>query len=192
MIASDDLLLETERLLIKPLSYGQLQLYMSTGDYALERDLGLEPHPRVVSGEVKEALEQVILPQVADAGDNYLFSTFWTIIDKRKNVMIGDLCFKGAPNEQGEIEVGYGTHSDFQNKGFMTEALGAVIQWAMRQPSVKTVLAETTNENLASHKTLARNHFVVFKQVDNMIWWRLDKQAPGKGNTQQVHYLWET
>lgn len=192
MISSDDLLLETERLLIKPLSYGQLQLYISTGDYALERDLGLEPHPRAVSEEVKEALEQVILPQVAAAGDHYLFSTFWTIIDKHKNVMIGDLCFKGAPNEQGEIEVGYGTHSDFQNKGFMTEALGAVIQWAMCQPSVKTVLAETTNENLASHKTLTRNHFVVFKQADNMIWWRLDKQAPGKGNTQQVQNLWET
>lgn len=176
MTASENLLLETERLLIKPLSYSQLQLYVNT-DYSLERDLGLEPHPRAISGTVKEALEQVLLPQIAAAGDNYLFSTFWTIIDKHKKVMIGDICFKGAPNELGEVEVGYGTHSDFQNKGFMTEALGAVVQWAMRQPNVKAILAETKNENLPSQKTLLKNNFVVFKQVGNMIWWRLNFSA---------------
>ncbi|HMQ63348.1 MAG TPA: GNAT family N-acetyltransferase [Flavilitoribacter sp.] len=166
--------LETERLLIRPLSYHQLCLYIRP-DLALERDLGVKPHPRTVPDELTEALEQLILPGVAQAGDNYLFSTLWTIIDRHEQVMTGDLCFKGPPGEQGEIEVGYGTYPDFQNKGYMTEALGAVVNWAMHQPGVTAVLAETEKENLPSHRTLSKNGFTACREVDQMIWWRLDK-----------------
>ena len=167
-------MLQTERLLIRPLSYRQLLLYVRPGP-ALEHDLGVKPHPRTLPDELREALEQVILPGVAQSGGHYLFSTLWTIIERTGHVMVGDLCFKGPPNEQGEIEVGYGTYPDFQNKGYMTQALGAVIQWAMHQPGVKAVLAETEKDNLPSHKTLLKNGFAAYQEVDQMIWWRLVK-----------------
>ena len=79
---SDDIVLETERLKIKPLSYDELLLYVKL-DNSLEKRLGLNPHSRSLPDELKEALEQLILPQVADSGDNILFSTLWTIIDKQ-------------------------------------------------------------------------------------------------------------
>jgi RimJ/RimL family protein N-acetyltransferase len=131
--------------------------------------------------ELKEALEQLILPQVADSGDNILFSTLWTIIDKQKKLMVGDLCFKGTPNVQGEIEIGYGTYKDFQGKGFMTEAIKAISHWALSQAEVETILAETGKENITSHKTLSRNNFKAYKNVENMIWWRLDKEKNTSG-----------
>ena len=172
---SAGIVLETERLLIKPLSYAQLLLYVKL-DNSLEKSLGLKPYSRSLPGELNEALEQLILPQVAMSGNNILFSTLWTIIDKQQEFMVGDLCFKGEPNAPGEIEIGYGTHTDFQGKGFMTEAIRAISHWALCQAEVQTILAETGKENISSHKTLSRNGFKAYKQIENMIWWRLDKE----------------
>ena len=172
---SDDIVLETERLKIKPLSYDELLLYVKL-DNSLEKRLGLNPHSRSLPDELKEALEQLILPQVADSGDNILFSTLWTIIDKQKKLMVGDMCFKGVPNTAGEVEIGYGTYAKFQGKGFMTEGIKAISHWALCQAEVQTILAETNKENTSSHKTLSRNGFKAYKHVENMIWWRLDKE----------------
>ena len=172
---SDDIVLETERLKIKPLSYDELLLYVKL-DNSLEKRLGLNPHSRSLPDELKEALEQLILPQVADSGDNILFSTLWTIIDKQKKLMVGDMCFKGVPNTTGEVEIGYGTYAAFQGQGFMTEAVRAISHWALSQAEVQTILAETSKENIYSHKTLSRNGFKAYEHVENMIWWRLDKE----------------
>lgn len=57
------------------------------------------------------------------------------------NKMVGDLCFMGEPGESGEIEIGYGTYEEFRQKGYMTEAVGGMIQWAHGQPGVYAVLA---------------------------------------------------
>ena len=171
---SDDIVLETERLKIKPLSYDELLLYVKL-DNSLEKRLGLNPHSRSLPDELKEALEQLILPQVADSGDNILFSTLWTIIDKQKKLMVGDMCFKGVPNTTGEVEIGYGTYAAFQGQGFMTEGIKAISHWALCQAEVQTILAETSKENIYSHKTLSSNGYHAYKHVENMIWWRLDK-----------------
>ena len=74
MIHSDRLVLETERLLIIPLSYEQLLNYIKL-DNSLEKSLGLHPLARILPDELKEALEESILPHVADQEKNYLFST---------------------------------------------------------------------------------------------------------------------
>jgi RimJ/RimL family protein N-acetyltransferase len=173
---SRQLIIETERLWVKPLSYKQLVDYIKL-DNVLEDSLGLAHHSRTLPGELKEAFEQTILPHVAAAGNDILYSTLWTIIDKQKKIMVGDLCFKGVPDAAGSIEIGYGTYDAFQGKGLMTEAIGGIIKWAFEQPGVKTILAETDTDNIASHKTLSKNNFTIFKQVENMTWWRLDKNV---------------
>lgn len=174
MTHSHHLVLETERLWIQPLSFDQLRQYIQL-DHSLEESLGLNPNERTLPGEMKEAMEQVILPQAAAAGPDLVYSTLWTIIDKEKKIMVGDLCFKGAPNAAGEIEIGYGTYRDFQGRGFMTEALGAITHWALQQPGVRAILAETDAENKSSHKTLSKNRFAVYQKVENMLWWRRDQ-----------------
>jgi len=166
--------LETERLVIFPLSYDHLILYLQ-GINKLEEELNLKKGSQEIPPELLEAFNETILPAVADTSRNYLYSTLWTIVSKEKNQMVADLCFKGEPGEQGEIEIGYGTHDEFQGMGFMTEAIGAIVGWALHQPDVKTILAETDQNNLASHRTLAKNNFKPFKKVESMIWWKLDK-----------------
>ncbi len=165
--------LETERLIIFPLSHDQLNLYLQT-ENKLEDALGLHHGNRTISPALKEALNETILPAVFSS-NNYLYSTLWTIVYKERNQMVADVCFKGMPNAAGEIEIGYGTYDEFQGKGFMTEALGAMIEWAFSQPGVKTMLAETDQTNEASHRTLLKNNFKQDKEVDKMIWWKLDR-----------------
>lgn len=48
--------------------------------------------------------------------------------------MVGDICIVGEPNASGEIEIGYGTYEEFQQKGFMTEAVGGIIKCQYRNP----------------------------------------------------------
>jgi RimJ/RimL family protein N-acetyltransferase len=169
-----NILLETKRLYIFPLSYDQLVQYLQANN-VLEESLGLSFYPRTLPAELVEAFEQTILPAVANPANDYVYSTLWTMMLKEKQVMVGDLCFKGAPNEAGEIEIGYGTYEDFQGAGYMTEAIAALTAWAFEQPGVTTILAETEASNIPLHKTLQKNNFTPYMQKENMQWWRLEK-----------------
>jgi RimJ/RimL family protein N-acetyltransferase len=165
-------MIETQRLLLHPLSYQQLLKYIKC-DYSLERELNLHPIPRIISPELQEALEQTILPNVANTTGNYLYYTLWTAISKADRIMIGDLCIIGEPNSQGEIEIGYGTYTEFQGKGFMTEIVGGIIEWAKTQPKVESVIASTNQINKASYTVLQKNGFVQVGQTEDTLHWKL-------------------
>lgn len=166
--------IQTPRLLLKPLTKQELQFYI-LDDYSLEKSLKLICGSRVVSERVKMAIETKILPRLTDQLPHDWYVTFWTVIYKEQQVMAADLCFKGEPNAAGEIEIGYGTYPDFQQNGFMTEAVGGMIVWAFQQNGVKAILAETDPENVASHRVLEKNAFQVQRQTADTIYWRLDK-----------------
>jgi ribosomal-protein-alanine N-acetyltransferase len=162
----------TERLFLKPLTYDQLIKYIKA-DNSLEDELDLNETLSEISSELKEALEQTILPNVADVNKNYLYSTLWTMILKDQKKMVGDLCFVGEPNKVGEIEIGYGTYVAFRRKGLMTEAVGAMIKWAENQPEVKSILAATEKNNIASSTILKKNNFVKVSETQTIYNWKL-------------------
>jgi len=165
-------MIETERLFLKPLTYGQLLKYIKC-DNSLETELNLNETSRTISPELKEAFVQTILPNVADKTKNYLYSTLWTAISKTDNKMVGDLCIIGEPNEEGEIEIGYGTYQEFRNKGFMTEIVSGIIVWAKFQPKVKSIIASTDKSNIASFKVLEKNCFVKIGETELLLNWKL-------------------
>tara|TARA_R110002049_G_scaffold269117_1_gene445914 strand:+ start:384 stop:905 length:522 start_codon:yes stop_codon:yes gene_type:complete len=165
-------MLETERLILKPLTYNQLLKYVMS-DNSLETELNLNETSRTISPELKEALEKTILPNVADTKRDYLYSTIWTAITKTENKMVGDICMYGEPNADGEIEIGYGTYDEFQNKGFMTEIVKGIIEWAKNQPKVKSIIASTDKTNIASYKVLEKNRFVKIGETEMLLNWKL-------------------
>jgi len=166
-------MIETNRLLIKPLTLDQLIKYIQC-DGSLEEELHLNPTSRTISEELKEALEQTIVPNVADTSKNYLYSTLWTAISKSDNKMIGDLCIVGEPNENGEIEIGYGTYDEFQGNGYMTEMVGGMIGWAKKQKIIKAITATTNKENFASFKVLLKNNFIKTGETESEFQWKLN------------------
>lgn len=165
-------MIETERLIIKPLTYDQLVKYIKA-DNSLEVELNLNETSRTISPELKEAFEQTILPNVADTTKDYLYSTLWTVISKEANKMVGDICIVGEPNENGEIEIGYGTYDEFQKKGFMTEAVEGMISWAKSQPKILSIIASTEKENIASFTILLKNNFIKIGKTETLFNWKL-------------------
>lgn len=165
-------MITTERLLIQPLTYNQLVKYILANN-SLEDELNLQPTKRTLSPELKEAFEQTILPNVADQTKNYLFSTLWTAISKNENRMVGDICFVGEPNTNGEVEIGYGTYEAFQGKGFMTEIVQRLLSWAKTQPDIKSVLASTEKANTASFRVLEKNGFTKVGETEVLFNWKL-------------------
>jgi len=165
-------MIETERLILIPLTHEQLIKYMRL-DNSLETDLNLNETSRTISPELKEALGQTILPNVADTNRNYLFSTLWTVISKDENKMVGALCFVGEPNEEGEVEIGYGTYEEFRKRGFMTEAVGGMIKWAEKQPNIRSIIASTEKSNIDSFSVLERNNFIKSGETRTLYNWRL-------------------
>ncbi|NQY31497.1 MAG: GNAT family N-acetyltransferase [Flavobacteriaceae bacterium] len=165
-------MIETERLILKPLTYEQLVKYIKC-DNSLEVELNLNKTSRTISSELKEAFEQTILPNVADKNKNYLYSTLWTAISKIDNKMVGDLCIVGEPNANGEIEIGYGTYDEFQNKGFMTEVVSGIIEWAKTQAEIKAIIASTDKTNTASFKVLEKNNFIKIGEEEKLFNWKL-------------------
>lgn len=166
-------MIETTRLQIKPLTYNQLVLYLSADD-RFEKEYGMTATGRVVSPAVKDMVEHFTLPRMKLANDaDYLFYTFWIITDKTTGIIVSELGFKGIPNNNSEIEIGYGTMPEQQGKGYMTEAVAGMIQWAAGRTDVEYILAETDENNHASIRVVQKNGFVQFAKKGEMLWWKI-------------------
>lgn len=164
--------IDTKRLTIFPLTYDELVGYLAC-DFSLERKLGLNLIERTISEPLKEVIEHLILPNLKE---NLLLAHYvstWIIIDKIQNVIVGSFIFKGLPNENGEIEIGYGTEPIFFGQGYMTEAIGGLVQWAKNNIEITTLIAETEKNNIASQKVLINNNFTQSNTNKEMIWWKL-------------------
>ncbi len=166
-------MVETERLIIKPLTYEQVLSFLKLND-VLESEMGLNPNQRSISVQLLHGIENYTIPWLKAHPENYLYYTMWIVIDKFENTIVADLSFKGAPNDKGEIEIGYGAQPHCRNKGYMTEAVGGMINWAKGQEKVKVILAETRSDNIPSIIILKKNNFEFLQQSGNMMWWQRD------------------
>ncbi len=166
-------MVETERLIIQPLTYEQVLSFLKLNNI-LETELGLNANQRSISVQLLHGIENYTIPWLKAHPGNYLYYTMWIVIDKFENAIVADLSFKGAPNKEGEIEIGYGAQPHCRNKGYMTEAVGGMIEWAKGQKAVKVILAETRSDNIPSIIILKKNNFVFLQQSGNMMWWQRD------------------
>ena len=80
------------------------------------------------------------------------------MIELKNGTHIGELCFKGV-DEYGSVEIGYGISENYQHCGYATEAVNAVVDWALMQNSVNCVTAEVDEDNIASVRVLEKSGF---------------------------------
>jgi len=116
--------------------------------------------------------------------DNYLFYTYWLIIKKDNNQIIGRIGFKNVPDKNGELEIGYGIGLEFRSHGYMTEALKAMIDWAFKQEllNIKKIFAKTKEDNIPSQKVLKKAGFYYVSQEKEFLCWKIAKNKV-KNNT---------
>ena len=80
------------------------------------------------------------------------------MIELRDGTRVGDLCFKGL-DANGMAEIGYGILEEYRGRGYAAEAVGAAVDWALQQPFVSRVEAETEPDNRASQRVLEKCGF---------------------------------
>ena len=134
----------TERLFLIPLNDSALQALM-------ERTASTDP-------ETAQAYSEMLAGCRAHP-EQWLWYTAWGLYQNDSGDFIGDLCFKGLP-ENGRPEIGYGLLEEYWNQGYATEAVRAACRWAFSQPGVTAVEAETNPDNAASQAVLRKVGFV--------------------------------
>jgi [ribosomal protein S5]-alanine N-acetyltransferase len=82
-----------------------------------------------------------------------------TLIERTEQVAIGQMGFKGPPNSRGIIEIGYGINPGYWQRGYATEMVRALVDWALVQPSVRCVTAECRVDNIGSIRVLGKSEF---------------------------------
>jgi RimJ/RimL family protein N-acetyltransferase len=78
---------------------------------------------------------------------------------KSSGLVIGDLGFHSAPDDNGSVEIGYGLVDEFHNKGYATEAVQRLVSWALAQDSVNEITAETDPDHIPSQRVLMKCGF---------------------------------
>jgi len=146
--------LRTPRLLIVPLKLPQLQLCL-TDLPALEAELGAPISRDVLTKRVQRAIQMKRIRMTEMEESQHPWQTYWLVIVSEDNFGAGLAGFKGVPNENGSTEIGYGIDPAYQNKGYTSEAVRALVEWAFQHPFCKVVTA-TTVENLASSRVLEK------------------------------------
>jgi RimJ/RimL family protein N-acetyltransferase len=76
------------------------------------------------------------------------------IVRRHDAKVIGDIGFHAPPDDLGEVSVGFGIVPIARGQGYATEALLSVLEWALDQPEVRSVCADTDLVNLASQRVL--------------------------------------
>jgi [ribosomal protein S5]-alanine N-acetyltransferase len=164
-------MLETPRLTLIPLTPEQVRLHIGGGTL-LEDAMGVRPGHRIVEEPLQSIIRHFTIPFLQNPARPFLYDTLWIALDRDLNQFVADTKFKGAPDEDDHsVEIGYGTYPAFQRRGYMTEIVGGMVGWALAQPGVQRVVAETALDNTASQNVLINNHFIPFKQDECVRWW---------------------
>ena len=78
---------------------------------------------------------------------------------ERRATAIGTAGFKAAPDEQGEVELGYGVLPSYQRQGYATEAVHGMTAFAFANPRVHTVVGQTLPSLIPSIGVLEKAGF---------------------------------
>ena len=165
--------LRTSRLLIVPLTLSQLQLYL-TNLPALEAELGLSVSRDVLTERVEGAIRKKIEKMIGMDEAHHPWQTYWLIIVRENKFGAGLAGFKGYPDEYGSTEIGYGIDPAYQNKGYMTEAVKALVDWALQHSFCKSVTA-TAVENPASRRLLEKLGAHLIAEDDTSTSWEFTR-----------------
>ncbi len=167
--------LRTGRLRLLALTLDHLKLALD-GHERLEDALGLAVSRSVTGGPTRRAIEiKVERMGRADEKDHPWY-TYWLMVVDRDGVGAGSVGFKGTPDGEGVVEIGYGIDPAYRSQGYTTEAVGALIDWAFREPSCRAIIApDTLKENVASNRVLEKTGMQVYDETEETLSWRIER-----------------
>ncbi len=156
----------SERLRLIPLDHFLLSTWHKEGRNALENQLQLQSSDWEIEpffeAETKDALENFWLPMTNEYFLDFPWYTNWEIVLVSENISVGGIGFAGFPDQDGVTMVGYFIDGNHREKGYATEALTCLIDWAKLEPSLKIIIADTPFFNFPSQNVLKKVGFREF------------------------------
>ncbi|HXF95768.1 MAG TPA: GNAT family N-acetyltransferase [Gemmatimonadales bacterium] len=166
-----------------PLETSRLALVASSPQHLLalierperfERLAGLRPAPGLAalytSGEVSPAWIAAL--RDSSEPDPWRFGFF--VVDRESGQVIGSAGFKGPPDPDGVVEIGYGVVPQHEGRGYATEAAAALVRFAVASRRVRVVRAHTLPVANASTRVLLKCGFrhigTVIDPDDGPVW----------------------
>jgi ribosomal-protein-alanine N-acetyltransferase len=98
----------------------------------------------------------------------------WVLIACDEGSIVGSAGFMGKRPENGEpIELGYGVHPVFRNRGYATEGTRALVEWGLSQPPVERVIAKCDPGNAPSVRVLEKIGMTRLGHSEGMLLWEM-------------------
>jgi [ribosomal protein S5]-alanine N-acetyltransferase len=94
----------------------------------------------------------------------------WLAVDRHTRSLVGSVGFKGRPDENACVEIGYGIEPACRRKGYASEAVPALLDWAWAS-GVRRVVAECRPDNVASIRVLEKSGMQRTPVLGSMLWW---------------------
>lgn len=108
--------------------------------------------------EVDFFLENIAERYKVATEENQPFHAIW-IARNESEQMVGEINFKGGPNEFGVVEFADYVQPEFRNQGFATEMRGAMVKWAREDERVVFIIGNAYNDNVASIRAVEKCGF---------------------------------
>jgi ribosomal-protein-alanine N-acetyltransferase len=160
--------LETERLVLEPVPV-ELARAIVAGKVSALRPAKGWPHT--------DTLDAMRAAVSADS------DAPWLVRLKATGEVIGDCGWMGPPDATGTAEIGYGLAGPWRGRGYGTEAVRALVDWALAQPGCKQLTAEVQQDNLPSRRLLERLEFVVDRVEGAYVWYVRQNLLRGRTRT---------
>ena len=160
------ILIENERIKLIPITLEMIDQLLISDDafydsFGLtnEGDEFLTPSPEYLH-KIRKRLEE--------HPEEYPLAVDQLIVLKEANTVIGTIYFKKLPNH-GATEVGYGMNPKYEGRGYMTDALGLLLEYG-KNNGVTIVFADTLCSNFKSQNVLERCGFIAYKEDGHTMW----------------------
>ena len=173
-------MLKTQRLRLIPVDPNLAKAALA-GDDALAAHLQVSVEPRW-TGFGREPFRYVLMKLHADPTE----AGWWTYLPvlQGENRLIGSGGYKGKPDEDGLVEIGYEIAPTYRGCGLATEFARGLIDHVLAMPDIKAVQAHTLAEENASTAVLRKCGLQFAGEINlgenGRLWrWRLKKVEMG-------------
>lgn len=136
------------------------------GDHALGEALNADiPNPW---SEFGLGVFEYVQTELTKDPDSAIWWFYLAILEEENTrTLVGNCGFKGRPDDNGIVELGYEVAESFRGRGLATQMTEMLLHKAFQHPEVSKVIAHTLAERNASCRVLEKCKFSYTKEIED-------------------------